>query len=86
MTAPMSDAATPSEYLVLSRGQWDPSIPPEEIQGAIDRFYVWLDRLVEEGKMKTGQRLASRSAHAHPTLPEALKEAALAVDGRPLNA
>jgi dihydrolipoamide dehydrogenase len=26
-----------------------------------------------------------RSVHAHPTLPEALKEAALAVDGRPLN-
>ena len=28
----------------------------------------------------------ARSTHAHPTLPEALKEAALAVDGRPLNA
>ena len=27
-----------------------------------------------------------RSTHAHPTLPEALKEAALAVDGRSLNA
>ena len=26
-----------------------------------------------------------RAVHAHPTLPEALKEAALAVDGRPLN-
>jgi dihydrolipoamide dehydrogenase len=26
-----------------------------------------------------------RTVHAHPTLPEALKEAALAVDGRPLN-
>lgn len=24
---------------------------------AIDDFYVWLDRLVKEGKMKTGQRL-----------------------------
>lgn len=59
MSAPMSDTATPSEYLVISRGQWDPSIPPEEIQGAIDRFYVWLDRLVEEGKMKRGQRLAA---------------------------
>ena len=28
----------------------------------------------------------ARSTHAHPTLPEALKEAALAVDGRSLNA
>ncbi len=27
----------------------------------------------------------ARSPHAHPTLPEAIKEAALAVDGRPLN-
>jgi dihydrolipoamide dehydrogenase len=26
-----------------------------------------------------------RAVHAHPTLSEALKEAALAVDGRPLN-
>ena len=27
----------------------------------------------------------ARTTHAHPTLAEALKEAALAVDGRPLN-
>ena len=27
----------------------------------------------------------ARASHAHPTLPEALKEAALAVDGRPLH-
>jgi hypothetical protein len=32
---------------------------PEQIQKAIDQFYVWLARLVDEGKMKTGQRLAS---------------------------
>ncbi|MEW6271177.1 MAG: YciI family protein [Thermodesulfobacteriota bacterium] len=48
-----------SEYLVISRGQWDASLPPETIQRAIDDFYVWLDRLVAEGKMKTGQRLAA---------------------------
>lgn len=45
------------EYLVISRGQWDKNRSPEEIQKAIDDFYVWLDRLVKEGKMKTGQRL-----------------------------
>ena len=28
-----------------------------EIQQAIDEFYIWLERLVEEGKMKRGQRL-----------------------------
>jgi dihydrolipoamide dehydrogenase len=27
----------------------------------------------------------ARTCHAHPTLPEAIREAALAVDGRPLN-
>ena len=54
----MSEQAR-SEYLVISRGQWDKDISLEEIQKAIDQFYVWLTRLVEEGKMKTGQRLAS---------------------------
>ena len=28
----------------------------------------------------------ARTCHAHPTLPEAVKEAALAVDGRTINA
>jgi len=48
-----------NEYLVISRGQWDKDASREEIQNAIDQFYIWLGRLVEEGKMKTGQRLAS---------------------------
>jgi hypothetical protein len=47
-----------SEYLVISRGQWNPDASPEEIQGAIDRFYDWLERLVAQGKMRPGQRLA----------------------------
>jgi len=46
-----------SQYLVISRGRWASDIPPEEIQKAIDQFYIWLVRLVDEGKMKTGQRL-----------------------------
>ena len=56
----MNTPTTPSEYLVISRGQWDPAISPEEIQNAIDQFYIWLDRLVQEGKMKTGQRLGTQ--------------------------
>jgi hypothetical protein len=55
----MSKQLSSSEYLVISRGQWDKEISREEIQKAIDDFYVWLSRLVDEGKMKTGQRLAS---------------------------
>ena len=54
----MNEQVSPSEYLVISRGQWDKDISQEEIQSAIDQFYVWLARLVDEGKMKTGQRLA----------------------------
>jgi hypothetical protein len=55
----MNEQVLLSEYLVISRGQWDKDVSREEIQNAIDQFYVWLGRLVEEGKMKTGQRLAS---------------------------
>lgn len=55
----MTDAVPPSEYLVLSRGKWDASASPEQIQQAIDAFYVWYDRLVAEGTMKPGRRLAT---------------------------
>ena len=54
----MSAPATPSEYLVISRGQWDADASPEQIQSAIDDFYVWLERNVSEGKMKLGMRLS----------------------------
>jgi hypothetical protein len=49
---------TLSEYLVISRGQWDKDMSREKIQSAIDEFYVWHERLVAAGKMKPGQRLA----------------------------
>ncbi len=52
-----TDAAR--EYLVISRGQWDPHRSAEEIQRVIDRFYVWHDRLVADGRMRPGQRLAA---------------------------
>jgi hypothetical protein len=54
----VSSKTSPSEYLVISRGKWDSGLAPEEIQAAIDRFYVWHERLVGEGRMKSGQRLA----------------------------
>jgi hypothetical protein len=47
-----------SEFLVISRGQWNPRLSREEIQAAIDEFYAWHDRLVGEGKMRPGSRLA----------------------------
>lgn len=48
-----------TEYLLLSRGQWDPARTKEEIQAAIDGFYVWYERMLAEGKFKPGQRLAT---------------------------
>jgi hypothetical protein len=58
----MSEHAPTSDYLVLSRGQWDKGATPDEIQGAIDEFYVWLGQRVAEGRMKLGQRLATAGA------------------------
>jgi hypothetical protein len=55
----MNRNTSTSEYLVISRGQWDADAPPERIQKAIDDFYAWLGRLVDEGRMKPGQRLAT---------------------------
>lgn len=54
----MSNDAPSSEFLVISRGRWDQRASREEVQQAIDDFYVWLERLVAEGKMKVGQRLS----------------------------
>ena len=47
-----------NDYLLLSRGQWDAARSPEGIQAAIDAFYAWHERLVAEGRFKSGQRLA----------------------------
>ncbi len=54
----MATPAPTHEYLLLSRGQWDPDKTTEQIQSAIDAFYRWYERLVSEGKFKPGQRLA----------------------------
>jgi hypothetical protein len=46
------------DYLVLSRGQWDADKSKEEIQAAIDAFYVWYEQLLADGRVKRGHRLA----------------------------
>jgi hypothetical protein len=55
----MPETPPAAEYLLLSRGQWDPTKSKEEIQAAIDNFYAWHEKLVAEGKLKPGQRLAT---------------------------
>jgi len=52
----------PSEYLVLSRGQWDKNASKQNIESAIQRFYEWLARNIDEGKMKMGSRLGIERA------------------------
>ncbi len=52
----------PSEYLVLSRGQWDKDASKEDIEAAIARFYDWLQRNIDAGKMKSGSRLSRERA------------------------
>jgi hypothetical protein len=47
------------EYLLLSRGQWDPRKSKDEIQTAIDDFYAWYGQLLAEGTFKPGHRLAT---------------------------
>jgi len=53
----MPESTPPSDFLLLSRGQWDSNKSREEIQAAIDSFYIWYERLVAEGKFKRGHRL-----------------------------
>ena len=53
----MNEHASQAEYLVISRGKWDSSVPREQVERTIELFYAWLDGLVAEGKMKRGQRL-----------------------------
>jgi hypothetical protein len=55
----MENKGGTSEFLVISRGKWDPSLPPERIQKAIDDFYVWIEGLIDAGKMKRGSRLTT---------------------------
>lgn len=55
----MTEQPSLSEYLAISRGRWDQTCSPDEIQNVIDQFYLWLERLVSEGKMKRGQRLTN---------------------------
>jgi hypothetical protein len=53
----MSTQTSLSDYLILSRGQWDKDASHIAIQDAIDRFYAWYDKRVSEGTIEPGHRL-----------------------------
>ena len=51
---------TTSDYLLISRGQWDETASKEDVQDAIDRFYAWYEKGLAEGVLKPGSRLENR--------------------------
>jgi hypothetical protein len=55
----MSNSTQKRDFLLLSRGKWNPEKSPEEIQSAIDNFYDWYERMLAEGTFKPGQRLST---------------------------
>lgn len=49
-----------SEYLLISRGQWDETASKRDVQDAIDRFYAWYDQMIADGVFLPGSRLEHR--------------------------
>ncbi|MCL4180354.1 MAG: hypothetical protein KJ072_21740 [Verrucomicrobia bacterium] len=58
----MSEPEPPSEYLVLSRGQWTQEVSREDIEAAIGKFYDWYSRNLDAGRMRPGSRLSTEGA------------------------
>jgi hypothetical protein len=57
----MNQPPVKNEYLVISRGQWDEDASKQDVQSAIDSFYVWYEHNLELGRMKPGSRLVNQS-------------------------
>ena len=53
---------TTSDFLLLSRGQWDPASDKADIESAIDQFYQWYEANLETGIFKRGSRLTTAAA------------------------
>ena len=58
---------TASDYLLISRGQWDESASKDEVQDAIDQFYVWYEKGLADGVLKPGSRLEHRGKQVSRT-------------------
>lgn len=55
----MKEQSPLSDYLVLSRGQWDKGASKGDIEAAIQKFYQWYEQNVGSGRMKPGSRLGT---------------------------
>lgn len=51
-----------SDYLLLSRGQWDKASSKADIEAAIDQFYDWYEANIAKGIFKPGSRLTMDAA------------------------
>lgn len=51
-----------TEYLVISRGQWDEDAAPQDIQATIDNFYAWIENKISQGRVRHGSRLTREGA------------------------
>ena len=56
------NSSASSEYLLLSRGQWDKASDKADIEAAIDKFYAWYEANLEKGRFKPGSRLTMDAA------------------------
>ncbi|MES2959498.1 MAG: YciI family protein [Pseudomonadota bacterium] len=56
----MSQPTVKNQYLVISRGQWDEAATKEDVQLAIDRFYLWYEQNLASGCMLPGSRLKTQ--------------------------
>jgi hypothetical protein len=51
-----------SDFLLLSRGQWDKASSKADIEAAIHQFYSWYDENLAKGRFKPGSRLTMDAA------------------------
>ncbi len=51
-----------SDFLLLSRGQWDKNADKADIEAAIDQFYTWYAANIGKGVFKPGSRLTMDAA------------------------
>jgi hypothetical protein len=56
------NSSASSEYLLLSRGQWDKASSKADIEAAIDKFYAWYEANIATGVFKPGSRLTMDAA------------------------
>jgi hypothetical protein len=57
----MSTPPTSSGYMLLFKGTlWDRELSPEELQQVMTRWMNWLDRLTQEGKVRSAHPLANQ--------------------------